>query len=57
MMSKKTINKKEKLSSVLKENIKLRKKQISKRDEKNIKGKRLLKVGYSSLLNKKLNNE
>ena len=33
-MSKKTINKKEKLSSALKENIKLRKKQISNRDEK-----------------------
>ena len=57
MMSKKTINKKEKLSSALKANIKLRKKQISNRDEKNIKGKRLLKVGYSSLLNKKLKNE
>ena len=57
MMSKKTINKKEKLSSALKDNIKLRKKQISNRDEKNIKGKRLLKVGYSSLLHKKLNNE
>ena len=57
MMSKKTINKKEKLSSALKENIKLRKKQISNRDEKNIKGKRLLKVGHSSLLHKKLNNE
>ena len=57
MMSKKTINKKEKLSSALKENIKLRKKQISNRDEKNIKGKRLFKVGYSSLLHKKLNNE
>ena len=57
MMSKKTINKKEKLSSALKANIKLRKKQISNRDEKNIQGKRLLKVGYSSLLQKKLNNE
>ena len=57
MMSKKTINKKEKLSSALKENIKLRKKQIKDRDEKNIKGKRLLKVGYSSLLHKKLSNE
>ena len=56
-MSKKTIKKKEKLSSALKENIKLRKKQISNRDEKNIKGKRLEKVGYSSLLHKKLNNE
>ena len=57
MMSKKTINKKEKLSSALKENLKLRKKQINNRDEKNIRGKRLLKVGYSSLLHKKLNNE
>ena len=57
MMSKKTINKKEKLSSALKANIKLRKKQISNRDEKNIKGKRLQKIGYSSLLHKKLNNE
>ena len=57
MMSKKTINKKEQLSSALKENIKLRKKQTSKRDEKKIKGKRLLKVGYSSLLHEKLNNE
>ena len=57
MMSKKTINNKEKLSSALKANIKLRKKQISNRDEKNIQGKRLLKVGYSSLLHKKLNNE
>ena len=41
MMSKKTINKKEKLSSALKANIKLRKTQISNRDEKNIKGKTL----------------
>ena len=57
MMSKKTINKKEKLSSALKENIKLRKKQISNRDEKNIRGKRLLKIGYSSLLHEKLKNE
>ena len=36
---------------------KLRKKLIIKLDEKNIKGKRLLKVGYSSLLHEKLNNE
>ena len=57
MMSKKTINKKEKLSSALKANIKLRKKQISNRDEKNILGKRLSKVGYSSLLHEKVNNE
>ena len=56
-MSKKTINKNEKLSSALKENLKLRKRQINKRDEKNIIGKRLLKVGYSSLLHEKVNNE
>ena len=57
MMSKKTINKREKLSSALKQNLKLRKRQINKRNEKNIKGKRLLKVGYSSLLHKQINNE
>ena len=56
-MSKKTVNKSKNLSSALRENLKLRKIQISKRDEKNIKGKRLLKVGYSSLLHEKLNNE
>ena len=56
-MSKKNINKNKNLSSALRENLKLRKKQISERDEKNIKGKRLLKVGYSSLLHEKLNNE
>jgi len=57
MMSKKTINKKEKLSSALKENIKLRKKQISNRGEKHILGKRLSKVGYSSIIKKKVHNE
>ena len=56
-MSKKTIDKNEKLSSALKENLKLRKRQIKTRDEKNIKGKRLLKIGYSSLLHKQINNE
>ena len=56
-MSKKTINKNEKLSLALKENLKLRKRQINKRDEKNIRGKRLSKVGYSSLLHEKVNNE
>ena len=54
-MSKKTIDKNEKLSSALKENLKLRKKQIKKRDEKNIRGKRLSKVGYSSGLVMRLN--
>ena len=57
MMSKKTINKREKLSSALRENLKLRKMQINKRDEKNIIGKRLSKVGYSSLLHEKDYNE
>ena len=56
-MSKKTINKNKKLSLALKENLKLRKTQINKRDEKNIRGKRLSKVGYSSLLHEKVNNE
>ena len=56
-MSKNTINKNKNLSSALRENLKLRKIQINKRDEKKITGKRLLKVGYSSLLNEKVNNE
>ena len=56
-MSKKSINENEKLSSALKENLKLRKRQINKRDEKNIRGKRISKVGYSSLLHEKVNNE
>ena len=56
-MSKKTINKNKKLSSALRKNLKLRKIQINKRDEKKITGKRLLKVGYSSLLHEKVNNE
>ncbi len=56
-MSKKTINKNEKLSSALKQNLKLRKQQIIKRDKKNIKGKRISKVGYSSLLHEQINNE
>ena len=56
-MSKKTINKNKKLSSALRENLKLRKTQINKRNEKNIRGKRLSKVGYSSLLHEKVKNE
>ena len=56
-MSKKTINKNKKLSFALRENLKLRKIQISKRDEINVVGKRLSKVGYSTLLHKKENNE
>ena len=57
MMSKKTINKNKKLSSALRENLKLRKTQINRRDEKNIRGKRLSKVGHSSLLHEKVKNE
>ena len=56
-MSKKTINKNKKLASALRENLKLRKTQLNKRDEINIVGKRLSKVGYSSLLHEKINNE
>ena len=56
-MSKKNINKNKKLSSALRENLKLRKIQINERDEKKIRGKRLSKVGYSSLLHEKVNNE
>ena len=56
-MSKKTIIKNEKLSLALKENLKLRKKQINNRNKQKIRGKRLLKVGYSSLLHEQINNE
>ena len=56
-MSKKIINKNKNLSSALRENLKLRKTQINKRDEKKIIGKRLSKVGYSSLLHEDVNNE
>ena len=56
-MSKKNINKNKNLYYALRENLKLRKTQINKRDEKNIIGKRLSKVGYSSLLHEKINNE
>ena len=56
-MSKRTINKNKILSSALRENLKLRKTQINRRDEKNIRGKRLSKVGHSSLLHEKVSNE
>ncbi len=56
-MSKKTINKNKNLSSALRKNLQLRKVQINKRDEKKIIGKRLIKVGYSSLLHEKISNE
>ena len=42
------------LSSALRNNLKLRKKQISLRDKKNILGKRTDKIGFSNLLNKKI---
>ncbi len=56
-MSKQTINNKEKLSIALRENLKLRKNQTINRDKKKIKGKRILKVGFSSLIHDKLENE
>ena len=40
------------LSSALRNNLKLRKKQILLRDKKNIQGKRIDKLGISNLLNK-----
>ena len=39
----------EKLSASLKDNLKLRKKQITDRDNKNIIGKRTIKIGISRL--------
>ena len=56
-MPKKTSNKNKNLSFALRENLKLRKTQINKRDKNNILGKRLSKVGFSSLLHEKVNNE
>ena len=48
-MSKKTINKNKKLSSALRENLKLRKIQINKRDEINIVGKNTKDSMYSGI--------
>ena len=49
--------KKEKLSIALRKNLRLRKKQIINRENKKIKGKRLKKIGFSSLIHSKNNNE
>lgn len=49
--------KKEKLSNALRKNLRLRKKQIINRENKKIKGKRLNKIGFSSLIHSKNNNE
>ena len=51
-MTKKNIDNKMNLSTSLKNNLTLRKKQISARDEKNIIGKRTNKIGQSRLFEK-----
>ena len=51
-MTKKNIIDQNNLSASLKSNIKLRKKQVSERDDKNIIGKRTNKIGQSKLLDK-----
>ena len=51
-MTKKNIDNKMNLSTSLKNNLTLRKKQISARDEKNIIGKRTNKIGQSRLFDK-----
>jgi len=51
-MTKKNIDNKMNLSTSLKSNLTLRKKQISARDEKNITGKRTNKIGQSRLFDK-----
>ena len=50
-MSKNNQNKNYLLSSALKKNLKLRKKQILLRDKKDIIGKRTDKIGISNLIN------
>lgn len=51
-MTKKNINNENNLSASLKSNLKLRKKQISERDDNKIIGKRINKIGKSSLIGK-----
>ncbi len=51
-MTKKNINNEKNLSASLKINLKLRKKQVSERDDKNIIGKRINKIGQSRLFDK-----
>ena len=50
-MIKKNINNENNLSASLKNNLKLRKKQISERDDNKIIGKRTNKIGQSRLIN------
>ena len=49
-MTKKNINDENNLSASLKENLKLRKKQVSERDDNKIIGKRTNKIGQSRLI-------
>ena len=51
-MTKKNIDNQNNLSASLKKNLKLRKKQVSERDYKNIIGKRTNKIGQSRLFDK-----
>ena len=53
-MTKKNINNENNLSASLKRNLKLRKKQVSERDENKIIGKRTNKIGQSRLF---INND
>ena len=50
-MTKKNIDSENNLSASLKRNLKLRKKQVSERDENKIIGKRTNKIGQSRLIN------
>ena len=50
-MTKKNINNEGNLSASLKRNLKLRKKQVSERDDNKIIGKRTNKIGQSRLIN------
>ena len=51
-MTKKNIYSENNLSASLKNNLKLRKKQISERDDNKIIGKRINKIGQSRLIGK-----
>ena len=50
-MTKKNIDNENNLSASLKRNLKLRKKQVSERDDNKIIGKRTNKIGQSRLIN------
>ena len=51
-MTKKNIDNENNLSASLKRNLKLRKKQVSERDDNKIIGKRINKIGQSRLFDK-----